>query len=378
MIGRKMKYVVHSQDFHDNILMTFIEIFCNTKIDYDKLVILLPNGKYKRMIKFFDNLPAYQTKKIVIKCYKSRVKHNGNSFKRLWNQGIAIMNLIFVFYQIYNSKKVFFLDYGYSYLDDIALLSFSLRTSEVYINLHNIKFHNKLKKYHFRLYQNIKGFMVLSEVVKQKLSEETVKEIFVFPDLLPNRMFMNNRKATLSLFPQNKLKLVVIGNVTTKRRDYYTIIDSLSAIEEHLEIVFLGKAKDLNVINKAKSEFSNFRFFDHFINDEDFEAEMLYTNYIITWISNEQYTSNKISGNMYDAVRFGVPMISNMPNFSLKWNHNIVVDNPSELKLYLRNSISQNQWEADAIHAVEKAHSMNVSQIASDFQAYIEFSGLDG
>lgn len=213
--------------------------------------------------------------------------------------------------------------------------------------------------------------MVLSESIKKELGYLTDKKIFVYPDLLPSTDIIFKRKNYLSTNYPKVMKISIVGTVDSELRDYYGLINQLARLDFDYELAFLGKSKDLEIVNFAKQKIKRFRYYDSFVSHEDMALEMIDTSYIITGITNDVYQSNRISGNMYDSVRFGVPLISNMRNFSLKYNHNIVLDNISMIYSYLKNSFKNDSWITDSKVAIERSLKMNVSQVADEFKYFI-------
>ena len=162
-----------------------------------------------------------------------------------------------------------------------------------------------------KIYQNAKRLLVLDGGI----------------DLISTEL--NAKKESISLFfyeffkeKPSKLKVVVPGTVSQQRRDYHRVFSSVKTFKTPMEIVFLGKAMDeeLNALKKLNQELPeeiSIKFFETKVPDVDFREEM--SNASVLWCplqlhvdffsQKETYGSSKISGNVGDAIKFGVPAI---------------------------------------------------------------------
>lgn len=113
-----------------------------------------------------------------------------------------------------------------------------------------------------------------------------------------------------------KLKVVIPGGVSQKRRDYNHVLDVIQKSEgvENIDFVFLGKAKgeELENIKKIAEKF-NLKYFTERVSQEDFEIWMKKAD--VLWCPIQQkteffsqeeiYGSTKMTGNIGDAIKFG-------------------------------------------------------------------------
>lgn len=160
------------------------------------------------------------------------------------------------------------------------------------------------------------GLLVLPEFhrrVKQiALDKSVLKENQV---LLP--LFYNCFKATTA---DSRLKIVIPGTVSQKRRDYRQVIEILknAGTDRSFEIVFLGKAQDpeLNELKQLQITANGrykVKFYCQKVSQDIFDHEMKTAT--VLWCplqpetaffsQKEIYGVTKISGNVGDAVKYG-------------------------------------------------------------------------
>lgn len=145
---------------------------------------------------------------------------------------------------------------------------------------------------------------------------------------------------------KEKIKIVIPGNISKKRKDLkliFIVLQKLNPVSE-LEFTFLGKPENQNIINllnKAKSSVNKkvtINFFTDYVSQIDFENEIKECHFLFCpilqktsfYLIDEFYGKSKVSGNEGDCITYGKVGIfpSIYPNFN--W-HTINYSNESEL-----------------------------------------------
>ena len=156
--------------------------------------------------------------------------------------------------------------------------------------------------------------------------------------VLDEALVLKNKELNLSFFPLSfsqtssqikdvgKIKIVIPGTVSQKRRDYRHILTNIKQFTSHISITFLGKAsgEELEWLEKTKKEISpnvELIYFTENVPQRIFDEVMFSSDVIWSPIQQtidfcgvtEYYGKSKISGNINDAIKFGKPIL--LPDF---------------------------------------------------------------
>jgi len=145
----------------------------------------------------------------------------------------------------------------------------------------------------------------------------------VIPSKLANETLIKRR---LEYFSNDDKKqeiiFTVVGEVSSKRKDYNFIIKSFERLKpNNFRLILLGKITDENIRNiiNSSSVKDRITYFEEFVDDELFEEWLVKTNYMIIPIKNiPPYGKYKLSGSVNDAFAFSIPIIINREYFKDK------------------------------------------------------------
>lgn len=370
------KYIIYSHNLHDNILISLVNILttnCNIK-DFT-LIVILPRKKLKRVIDQIDMIDRDSDKKLEFVKTLTLIPHNGKLTYKLINFLMLILNLIKTLRSFYRADSIIFSDYGYDKNDRllIYILGFLQSNVKIYFLLHDLIFFEIHKLQKNEIKRNPIGYLVLSENLNIDLSKLTIKKVFTFPYAVPNEGFIRKRKEFLkNSTVSGLLKIAIIGAVDNDRCEYYQIIETLNSFPFSYRLCFLGKIIDFDILEFSKKNVKNLRFFEHYLSNEELEKELIDTHYLINWTNNDMFYRRKISGSMYDAVKYGIPIITNNQNFSIKYNHALIFYEFIEIIEYLKNFSHESYVKFDGFKAIKNSMKMDLNNICIDFFQFIE------
>ena len=181
---------------------------------------------------------------------------------------------------------------------------------------------------------------------------------------IPGAVYEVNPGKIKDLSSGEQLKIVVPGTIDKRRRDYDFVFSLMKRINEHhlpVHIVLLGTANDEygeNILKQSEEYSTNHKNITYYsgklVNQEEYDRQLRDCHFIFipsvikTMISDnieETYGLTKSSGNIYDAVKHGKPMI--IPA-ALKINTNLETgvmkyDNLDQLVELLKTMILGNE-----------------------------------
>ncbi|MBK8621980.1 MAG: hypothetical protein IPN79_09500 [Saprospiraceae bacterium] len=151
-----------------------------------------------------------------------------------------------------------------------------------------------------------------------------------FPDPLVIPFIKAEDKPRLQK-PQSPFHIVIPGNITTLSRDYDIVYQALKNVlkktNQKIKLTLAGKQKDhtcdflLKKFSQLDQKRLDFVFFQEFIPQEKFDTIMSEADLLVAplqpntsyGIHNEKYGYSTESGNIADAVRYGLPLV--IPDF---------------------------------------------------------------
>lgn len=119
-----------------------------------------------------------------------------------------------------------------------------------------------------------------------------------------------------------RLRVVIPGSVSQKRRDYQHILRKISTFKTNIEFIFCGKAtgKELEWLKNTEKTLPKniiIRYFTEKLNNEEYHTLMASADILWCPIQSETsfmsipefYGKTKISGNIGDAIKYSKPVI---------------------------------------------------------------------
>ena len=329
------KLIIYSEDVHDYVLLAYLELISILKPTVE-IDLITYNSKVKRISKDLD---AYRIKGLIdIKFLNSLGKKNSNKTLALLNKYLIKAPKYFA-----NVAKIFFITvkskpnqqliiteiYNKFHAYIIYFIIIKLKRNRHFIlTIHNAdKFLYKDSIYN-KLFKASSKIVVLSENVKSYLVSHTKNHTFVFPASLPNQKILNLRSKNLKAINNDEIMICVTGSIDQKRKDYKKIIDYFSTLDSSdFKLIFLGKLVSREVIQYAFEKNVDVIYFEHFIADDEFSEILSKVHFLFSLNSSSSYLKTKISGIIYDSLRYAVPLISDNPSFSVKSiNHILIKD----------------------------------------------------
>jgi hypothetical protein len=327
----KNTLVIYSEDSHDALLISLLEA-CN--IHKINVVLFLSSNKYQRItssINFVSNQGLISVQEI------SRMNFvNAENLVYFGFQKISkvIRRLI---------KFILFIKY---YILDLELILFELKKSDKYnlICLENYsplsnlvlnriltKLNNRLEKtkiiiYNLEDFENkqkkllvgrFNGILAVNDTVINNIPKNVNKPVNKIPFSTTNPHFIEQRKVFYDTRKKSdkKYRFVIIGEISSNRRDYKTILDRLSILAiENYELNLLGKLVDQSPILEAINQGIDIVTHQGYVSQNEFDAVLLNSDFILYKSSkNQKYHETKGSGVVYDSMRYGVPIITFEP-----------------------------------------------------------------
>jgi len=318
-----MKKILLYSECHEPYLETFVtllkllnerKIFIATeekKHDW----LLSTNPKLYTDVNFINLKDGFPMKKNPVKATKS-VLNNYKIIKKFIEKEKVTE---FVMLELYNEK-----------LKLLMSLNFPFKNMRSILTVHNI--HNyfeiderllrkynlhKVRKYQKKFVQNFDKIVVLNDRMKDFLEANYSIKAYIMPFRLTKLSYIEKRDNFLNdKTSTSKVKFVVPGNVESKRKDYYSIIDSFSKYnKKKYELVFLGKVIEEKIIEYAKIKKINIKSFKSLIPENQFNDEIISSHFVIGFSSDLlPYGILKASGIEFDGPALGVPTIVNNEN----------------------------------------------------------------
>ncbi|MFT7589453.1 MAG: hypothetical protein ACI959_001671, partial [Limisphaerales bacterium] len=223
----------------------------------------------------------------------------------------------------------------------------------VILRLHNASTYLNFQKKYKPVLTPFQIFKDLSHFIRKELGERETHfrnkfiekvDYFNFPDsqiekTANTRGWLKNKKtfppipftvfdeSFLNTVQKEKVSITIIGSIDQRRRNYKLVTGALSQSVKHfqnpVELYLLGRPRGnygqeiINELEGLRSENFDLVTYDKFVPEEEFERVMKETNFLIIpcldqtryHIYTEEYGKTKISGNIYDMIRFGKPAL---------------------------------------------------------------------
>jgi hypothetical protein len=204
----------------------------------------------------------------------------------------------------------------------------------------------KVKKYQKKFVQQFDKYIVLNENIKNNLENDYSIKSEVLPFKTTTNKSIKKREKFLYDINNKQINIVVPGNVDSKRKNYYSIIDSFSEYENNnYKLIFLGKVIENNIIDYAKKKNINFEYFEEYLPESKFNEYILNSHFLIGYVSNDlPYGILKASGVEFDGPTMGVPIIVNNKNVINENGLFIYSENLEETLLKIFNDIKEGSY----------------------------------
>jgi hypothetical protein len=376
-----MKKILLYSETHEPYLETFVtilnlmgnkEIFIATnekRVDW----LLETNPNLYSNVKFIKLNESLSFKKTLVKASLNLVKNYLGIKKAIKNNKIDN----FVVLEIYNEKLQFIMSFDFSFknLNKILTIHNIHRYFKVDANL--IKKYNlqSPKKFQIRFLRKFNKIVVLQDNLAKTLKVKYGIDSIIIPYKLTKPIYIEKRKNFLEDCNKQKIKFVVPGNVDSKRKNYYSIVDTFSVFsKESYELVFLGKVIERDIIDYAKKKNINLKYFDSYLSENEFNNEIISSHFLIGLISNElPYGELKASGVVFDGASLGVPVIINNENLVLKNGLFIVTQNlESTLKEITKDFETSTYYEKYGKPALDKMIENKAEKYISNMEKLLE------
>jgi len=209
------------------------------------------------------------------------------------------------------------------------------RNPKIFINLHDVNnFFNAHYSFKFRalikkagkelLKTKAAGFIVNAKAMKAYIESNklTSKPVFWLPPVI------EKTRLTSSNFTSPLITITIPGSIDQKRRDYISVLNVFEKIHQTLpasiEIVLAGRPVGLygtSVLTKVKAMIDQgmrVLYSSKEIEEKDFQELIASSTILLAPLKvdtsihdniKEQYGISKVSGNIYDAIRHGKPLI---------------------------------------------------------------------
>jgi hypothetical protein len=324
----KKGIVIYSEDSHDIFLISILEALISHEIE---ILTIHSKNKQSRISKYFNRSPysPYSSKSTIssiplsfLSSYPMSINKRINKllihFRRIHKIFLFTSSFLFLPVKLKSLKSEINWSFvcleNYSQLSDLyisrltSLLNSSLKSrflvvhntdEEKVINLHYLNFYDK--------------FLVISNKITQTLPSEMIYSARRIPFAIPSKetirareAFLRNNRGINPIF-----KLVVIGEVSSDRRDYISILNFAKTIVNPLSLTLLGRITDHSIIEHADDIGLKLITFDQYVDQDSYDSLMSTFDYILYKSSNNnKYNKTKASGLLYDSMRYGVPVIS--------------------------------------------------------------------
>lgn len=321
--------IIYSEDSHDVFLLSILDSIKSTKL---KILVLLPNKKKHRLLKAIDKdskLKKFTHSNITfiglkfLDSTKSKSKHNLilKFFNRVKKIILFFFSYMFSSNQIRkftNTKKCNFISLeNYSPLSNMYIKRVLSKNKELFVNIilviHNTN--NQLltkRNFHF----NFTNYLVVSNTLIANLPRQISSKTQRIPFSTPSEATIKQRLRYLSETEsiEKIYSLVIVGEVSNNRRDYFSLLNFISRIKNPITLTLLGKVTDYSIIEHCYLLDIKPIIFDESIGQNHFDALMSNFDFILYRSSkNMKYSSAKASGIIFDSMRYGIPIISLEP-----------------------------------------------------------------
>lgn len=376
-----MKRILLYSETHEPYLETFVtllnlmgnkEIFIATnekRVDW----LLETNPNLYSNVKFIKLNENLSFKKTPVKASLNSIKNYLKIKKAIKKNKIDN----FVVLEIYDKK-----------LQILMSFDFSFKNLNKVLTIHNIHRYFKIdenltrkynlqspKKFQIRFLRKFNKIVVLQDNMVKTLKLKYGVDSIIIPGKLTKSVYIEKRKKFLENFNKQKIKFVVPGGVESKRKNYYSIIDTFSVFsKESYELVFLGKVIEKDIIDYAKKKNINLKYFDSYLSENEFNNEIITSHFLIGLMSNEMpYGELKASGVIFDGASLGVPVIINNENLVLKNGLFIVTQNlESTLKEIIDEFETSKYYEKYGKPALDKMIENTAEKYISNMEKLLE------
>ena len=356
------KLTIYSEDVHDYVLLAYTDIILESHYN-KKIQLITYDGKLDRLnaiSSYFFNQSFFNIRKlqsmgdnpksrfleILKKTFIKTPRFLMNSLK------LTILLLkqrkqeTIIATEIYKKTHAFLLYF----------ISLKLKNIQLILTIHNADKFTKKKNIFNALFTHSKRIIVLSDSVCRYLSKNTNKPISVFPAAIPSSNTINLRKSKIDKLNNSSLSFCVTGSVDQNRKDYFKIIKYFSKIRNiNCKVIFLGK-----LVTKELKQFAidmgvDVVFFDDYVEDNVFKSMISEAHFLFSLNSNEDYLQGKISGIMYDALRYGVPLMTDNPTFESNYIEHISIFDFPDFNLKITKYSDRSEYNKIAKKALNKS-----------------------
>lgn len=347
-----MKKVLLYSETHEPYLETFVtilnlmgnkEIFIATnekRVDW----LLETNPKLYSKVKFIKLNKILRFKKTPLKASLNSVKNHLRLKKAIKNNKIDN----FVVLEIYDWRLQILMSFDLSFKNLNKVLTIHNIHRYFKVDASLIKKYNlqSPKKFRIRFLSKFNKIVVLQDNMAKTLKVKYGVDALIIPGKLTKTVYIEKRKNFLEEYNKQKIKFVVPGSVESKRKNYYSIIDTFSVFsKEFYELVFLGKVIERDIIDYAKKKNINLKYFDSYLSENEFNNEIITSHFLIGLIPNEMpYGELKASGVIFDGPSLGVPVIINNEKLALKNGLFIVTQNLESTLKEIINNFETNKY----------------------------------
>lgn len=318
-----MKKILLYSECHEPYLETFVTIL---KLLNDSK-IFIATGKKRHDWLLSANPELYTDVNFINLKEKFPVEKNPvKAITSVLNNYEIIKNFIekekvseFIILELYNEKLKLLMSLNFPFKNVHSILTVHnihdyFEVDETLLKSYNL---NKVRKYQKKFVRNFDKIVVLADRMKDFLKVNYGIEPYTMPYKLTKLSYIEKRNNFLNdKTLTSKVKFVVPGNVDSKRKDYYSIIDSFSRYDKNkYELVFLGKVIEEKILKYGKTKNINIKSFKSYIPENLFNDEIINSHFVIGFSSGlSPYGILKASGIEFDGPALGVPTIVNNEN----------------------------------------------------------------
>lgn len=321
--------IIYSEDSHDVFLLSILDSIKSTEL---KILVLLPNKKKHRLLKAIDadsKLKRFILSNVTFIGLKFLDPTSSNSNYDFISKIFKRINKIVLFFYSYmsssnqiknftNIRNCNFISLeNYSPLSNIYLKRVLSKNNETLISkllvIHNTN-NQMLTKHNFHL--NFTNYLVVSNALIATLPPQIRSKTQRIPFSAPSEATVKQRLRYLSITESKEkiYSLVIVGEVSNSRRDYFSLLSFISRIKNPITLTLLGKVTDSSIIEYCHSLNIKPIFFDESIDQKYFDTLMSNFDFILYRSSKKmKYSSSKSSGVIFDSMRYGIPIISLEP-----------------------------------------------------------------
>jgi hypothetical protein len=204
----------------------------------------------------------------------------------------------------------------------------------------------KVKNYQKKFLEKFNKYVVLNENIKNKLEKDYNIKSEVLPFKTTNKNDIKKRELFLNNLNNKQITFIIPGNVESKRKNYFSIIDSFSKYNnKNYKLIFLGRVIENKIIDYAKKKEINLEYFNEYLPESKFNEYILNSHFLIGFISNDlPYGILKASGVEFDGPTMGVPVIVNNKNVTNNNGLFIYSEDLDNTLLNIFNDINNNSY----------------------------------